>query len=268
MASSEQGHAFRQRFLARKDLLFGTFIKTPVPHTVEIVGSLGFDFVVIDQEHAPFDRGSTELAILAARAHRMAAIVRVPAAAPERILAALDDGAAGVMAPHVHSAKCAEDLVAACRYAKRRGFSNSPRAGGYGAKGMWEHVDEADATVTVVAMIEDAGAIDQIDAILAVDGLDGLFIGRGDLCVSLNDRELGAPRVRSATEKVLAAARHAGKPVCLLPSGPPEAVEFSALGVHAFVVSSDQGFLRSAAMAALTDFRRSVPPVHPHSPAV
>jgi 2-keto-3-deoxy-L-rhamnonate aldolase RhmA len=120
---------------------------------------------------------------------------------------------------------------------------------------MWQHIDQADDATTVIAMIEDPAAIDDIDAILEVDGLDGVFIGRGDVSVALNDREQGAPRVTQATDKVIAAARRVGKPVCMMPSSPAEAAAFRARGVNAFVVSSDQGFMRSAAAAALTNFR-------------
>lgn len=257
--NSEFANQFRRRLGERQTPLYGTFIKTPTSHAVEIIGGLGFDFVVIDQEHAPFDRGSTEVALLAASASAVAGIVRVAAATPDRLLAALDDGAAGVMAPHICSAAAAAELVAACRYAHRRGYSNSPRAGDYGAKGMWDHVDSADDAVTVIAMIEDPKAVEEIDAILAVDGLDGIFIGRGDLCVALNDRQPGAPQVRAATEKVIAAARRARKAVCVMPAGPAEAAELSPLGVSAFVVSSDQGFMRSAATAALNAFRSAMP---------
>ena len=248
---------FRRRFRARQAALFGTFIKTPTPHPVEIIGNLGFDFVVIDQEHAPFDRGSTEIALLAARAYGLAAIVRVASVAPDRILSALDDGAAGVLGPHICSAADARALVDACRYARGRGYSNSPRAGDYGGKSIWRHVDQADEATTVIAMVEDPAAIDDIDAILEVDGLDGVFIGRGDLSVALNDREPGAPRVAKATDKVIAAARRAGKPVCLMPSSPEEAAAFCDRGVNAFVVSSDQGFMRSAAAAALANFKNA-----------
>lgn len=249
------GTEFRRRFLGAQEPLFGSFIKTPSPHSIEILGGLGFDFVVIDAEHAPFDRGSTEISLLAARASGVAAIVRVASSAPEHLLAALDDGASGVIAPHITSAAKAQDLVAACRYAGRRGFSNSPRAGGYGARNIWQHVDMADKEVTVIAMIEDPEAIDDIDAILAVNGLDGVFVGRGDLAVALQDREPDTPQVRAATDRVIKATRQIGKPVCLLASGPAEAREFVACGVTAFVISSDQGFMRSAAASALKDYK-------------
>ena len=116
--------------------------------------------------------------------------------------------------------------------------------------GRWRMV-----MITVIAMIEDPEAIDDIDAILAVNGLDGVFVGRGDLAVALQDREPDTPQVRAATDRVIKATRQIGKPVCLLASGPAEAREFVACGVTAFVISSDQGFMRSAAASALKDYK-------------
>ena len=256
----ETAGRFRKRLLTGTETLFGSFVKTTAAHPVEILGGVGFDFLVIDEEHAPFDRGSTDIALLAARAAGVAAVVRVASNTPDRLLAVLDDGAAGVLAPHISSEAMARDLVAACRYSGRRGFSNSPRAGAYGARSVWQHVDASDGEVAVIAMIEDPQAVDCIDAIAAVEGLDCLFIGRGDLSVALNDREPGAPRVRAATDRVIEAARRSGTAVCLLAANAAEAAEFRSRGVNAFVISSDQGFMRSAATAALADFRVAVGP--------
>src|SRR6185436_154766 len=124
--------SFRNRF-ARRDVLIGTFIKTPTTHATEILGTLGFDFVVIDEEHAPFDRAQTDVLLLAARASNLAGLVRVPSAAPEGLLSVLDCGASGVLVPHVKSPEMARQIVAACRYrGGSRGFSASSRAGRYG----------------------------------------------------------------------------------------------------------------------------------------
>ncbi|PKA68159.1 2-keto-3-deoxy-L-rhamnonate aldolase RhmA [Pseudomonas baetica] len=247
---------FRQRFL-QSTAMFGTFIKTPTSHAVEIVGALGFDFVVIDAEHGPFDRRSIDTALLAARASATAALVRVADSGAAQILAALDDGAEGVIAPHIDSVAKAEAFVAACKYSRKRGFSNSPRAGGYGAKGLWQHADEADQTVLTIAMIEDPTALDSIDEIVCVEGLDAIFIGRGDLCVALQDRAPGMPLTELATAKIIAAARRAGKAICMLAATAEEAHLFQRQGVRGFVISSDQGFLRSAASQALDRYRSS-----------
>ena len=103
-------------------------------------------------------------------------------------------------------------------------------------------------------MIEDPEAIDDIAAIVAVDGIDGFFVGRADLAVALGETAQDAAPVHSATEKVIAAARAAGKPVCIMTASASEASDFKALGVSAFIVASDQAFMRQAAVRALTEF--------------
>ena len=249
--------SFRQQLRATDRALLGTFIKSPSPQAIEILGDLGFDFVIIDAEHAPFDRGTVDHLLLAAKASGIAALVRIAETSTSHILSPLDSGAAGVIAPHIDSVEKAKALVAESRYSKGRGFSNSPRAGGYGQRTIWQHVDQADDEVIVIGMIEDPKAVSNIDEILGVDGLDAVFIGRGDMAVALNDREPGAPVVQEATSKVISAAIKAGKAVFLLASTPQEAAEFYSRGVGAFVISSDQGFLRTAAAQALSAFADS-----------
>ncbi len=252
MRSTQSGPSFRSRLLNFETLL-GTFVKFPTGHATEMLGGIGFDFVVIDEEHGPFDRVATDQALMGARAGGLAGLVRVPDTG--RILGALDDGAAGVLVPHVSTPDKARDVVSLCRYrGGSRGFSNTTRAGGYGARGIWEHVDAADAEVAVIAMIEDPEALDHLDAILATDGLDAAFIGRGDLTVALGAASLASPETQAAAEKILAAARKAKKPVCIMVAGAAEAAEWRKLGASAFIVSSDQGFLRQAALKVAGDF--------------
>jgi 2-keto-3-deoxy-L-rhamnonate aldolase RhmA len=251
---AERPLAFRQRLLAKEHLI-GTFVKTPTVHATEILGSLGFDFVVIDEEHAPFDRAATDVALLAARAAGVAGLVRVRSAAPEHLLSVLDCGASGVLVPHVSSVRQAKDVAEACRYRDgRRGYSGSPRSAAYGGSSMQDYIAAADAAVSVIAQIEDAEALDDIDGIAAVAGIDALFIGRGDLAVALNAESSGAPAVRAASERIAAAARSAGKPVCVFVGSVAEATWLKEQGASAFVVSSDQGFLRRAAAQALTEY--------------
>jgi staphyloferrin B biosynthesis citrate synthase len=245
---------FRKRFTDLEPLL-GTFLKTPSSHNAEILGSLGFDFLIVDAEHAPFGRGTIEVALLGARAAGCAAIVRVAEPSPAQLLAALDDGATGVMVPHVSSPEQAQEVVRACRYlGGRRGFSNSPRAGGYGTVGLRRHIEEQDAAAAIIAMIEDPEALDCLDAILATEGLDGIFIGRADLAVAMNETAPNSPAVQAATERILAAAARAGKPACIMTSSLAEAQHLRALGATSFVVSSDQGLMRLAAIQALEIF--------------
>ena len=168
---------FRSRILNRQHVL-GTFVKLPTPHAVEIVGQVGFDFVIIDQEHSPLDRAAIDIACLAARATNIAAIVRVSEAA--NILSALDCGATGVMVPHCDSPERARQIAAACRHrGGSRGFATTTRAGSYGGAAREQHIAEQDASVTCIAMIEDQAALAHLEAIAAVKGIDAFFIGRG-----------------------------------------------------------------------------------------
>ncbi|WP_273727345.1 HpcH/HpaI aldolase/citrate lyase family protein [Brucella gallinifaecis] len=245
---------FRQRFLAREHMV-GTFLKIPTSHTAEIIGSVGFEFVIIDEEHAPFDRVSIDMALLGARAAGTAGLVRIAEPTHSRILACLDDGAAGVLVPHISSADKARGLAAAFRYrGGKRGFSNTTRAGDFGAVGLWDHVSRGDDQATFIAMIEDPEALDEIDAIVATEGLDGVFIGRGDLTVAMGAEAMDSPEIIAACQKIMAAARAVNKPIAIMAGSAEEAAGYREMGASAFVISGDQGFLRSAAASAYKTF--------------
>jgi 2-keto-3-deoxy-L-rhamnonate aldolase RhmA len=257
MAIRPKPSDFRSRLLGGESLL-GTFIKTPATHPVEILGGVGLDFVVVDQEHGPLDRAMVDALVLAGQAAGTAVVVRVPGSEARDILPPLDCGAQGVLVPHVDSSAKAGDVVAEARYrGGRRGFSNSSRAGRYGQAGFREHVAAADAQCAVLAMVEDVAALAVLPQIMATPGLDAVFIGRGDLSIALGADGPMAPSVVAATEQIAAAARSAGKPMCAhvgrLDS--PDVAWLRALGVGAFVVSSDQGLLRDAASQAVAHFR-------------
>ena len=245
-----------RRRLRAADRLVGTFCKTPSGHATEILGDVGFDFVVLDEEHAPFDRAAIDGALVAARAAGIAAFVRVASGTAPNILSVLDGGALGVVVPHVASLAKARDVVDSCRYqGGRRGFSNSPRAGRYGRRTLQEHVAHADAVTTVAAQIEDPEALDHLDAIAGVEGIDALFIGRGDLAVAMGEPSPEAPAVFEAARRVCAAAQKAGKPVMVFVNGPADARAMAAIGASVFVYGSDQSFLRRAAVDALAELQ-------------
>ena len=123
---------------------------------------------------------------------------------------------------------------------------------------MWQLVEEQDASVCVIAMIEDPEALDHIDAIAAVDGIHGLFIGRGDLTVSLGVTSSADPKVQQAVKRIIAAARQAKKPVCVMVGSAAEAKDFADLGASAFIISSDQGQMRRAAAQSFAEFSKLV----------
>jgi 2-keto-3-deoxy-L-rhamnonate aldolase RhmA len=238
---------FRSRIQNRQHVL-GTFIKLATPHVVEIVGQVGFDFVIIDQEHSPLDRTAIDIACLAARASNIAAIVRVSEVA--NILSALDSGATGVMVPHCDSPERARQIAAACRHrGGSRGFATTTRAGSYGGTAGAQHMSEQDATITCIAMIEDQAALARLPEIAAVKGIDAFFIGRGDLTAAL-----GVEGMNAAVKQITDVARAANMPTVALVSGRNDARAMRDLGVAAFVHSNDQNLLKTAAAQALKDY--------------
>lgn len=245
--------SFRERLHAQKPLL-GTFLKSPGVQSVEILGDVGFDFAVIDAEHAPWDRRDIDLAILAGRSQTMPILVRVEGTAD--ILNALDCGATGVMVPHVSDPQIARDVVAACRYqGGARGFSNSPRAGQYGALSLGDHLKKSDDSVVVIAMLEDAKALDHAAEIAEVEGIDAFFLGRGDLTVAMGETSTQAETVQRAVGIFVEAVKAAGKPLCAFVGKTSEIPALQKLGISMFILSSEQGLLRQAASAELSQFQ-------------
>lgn len=245
---------FRERLLAG-DLLAGTWVKTPHPHVVEVLALAGLDVLVLDAEHAPFDRGALDVCILAARANGMAVLVRPASADPAMILAALDGGADGVIIPHVRSVAEAQTAALACRYAPGgRGFAGSTRAAGYTTKGMALHRDTA-RDVVVIAQIEDAEAVEQIEAIVQVPGIDALFIGRADLTIALEAQTPDDAVVVAAVERICAAGLAASRRVGMFLGRSADVAHWRGHGCTLFVLGSDQEFLLRGAEALGTAIR-------------
>ena len=245
---------FRHR-LKRREHLLGTFLKTPTGHATEMLGSMGYDFVIIDGEHAPFSLEQIDHMVLAARAADIAALVRVGDATSGAILSVLDLGATGILVPHVDSAARAREIAEACRYkGGKRGFATTTRAGGFGDASFSRHRAEQDDQVVCIAMIEDHDALDRLDEIAAVPGLDAFFIGRGDLTSALGLDDQTDPRTREAVTRIMAAARKADMPTMVLPSNRADAADMHGLGASAFVLYNDHGMFKRAARDALKEF--------------
>ncbi len=240
--------------LAAGELVLGSFIKTPHPHVVEVLGLSGLDCLVLDAEHAPFDRMALDLCVLAARAAAMPVLVRPAHNAPEAILQALDAGADGVLLPHVRSAAEAAAAVKACHFGPGgRGFAGSTRAAGYTTKGMARHLATSDPII--LAQIEDVEAVDAIDAIATVPGVDALFIGRADLTVALGTDNPDDPAVVAAVARVCAAGQAAGRRVGMFLARAGDAAHWQGHGASLFILQSDQDFLLKGAAALVSSVK-------------
>ena len=238
--------SFRERLRAGETLA-GTWVKTPHPHVVEVLSFSSLDCLVLDAEHAPFDRASLDLCILAARAGGKAVLVRPQSASHEQILNALDCGADGVILPHIRTAAEAEEAVKACHYGSGgRGFAGSSRAAAYTTKGMAKHRADAKGVV-VIAQIEDIEGVDNIEGIAAMDGIDALFIGRADLTISYAADTPDDSIVVDAVDRIVAAGKAAGRTTGMFLGRVGDVPMWREKGASLFILGSDQDFLLQGA---------------------
>ncbi len=247
---------FRAKLLS-KQLLVGTFIKTPSPMLCEVLADTELDLVCLDAEHSPFDRLVQDQCLYALRNEGMPSVVRVPSSAPEHTLNALDCGATGVVIPHVKTAELAESVAAAARFgAGGRGYAGSTRAAGYTTKKMADHLADSAEQTVVIAQIEDVEALDVIDDIVAVEGIDCFFIGMIDLTVALGASSPKDPAVIAAAEKVCAAAQAKDRRLGIFVPSVDDIPFWQQRGVSLFLLASDHAFLRQGAANLVAQVRK------------
>jgi 2-keto-3-deoxy-L-rhamnonate aldolase RhmA len=253
--SEAKASTFRQR-LVNRDLLVGTWIKTPSPIVCEVLGKSGLDALCLDTEHAPFGRLELDACISTCRAVGMTALVRVPSADSPHIQSALDCGATGVVVPHVKTAEEAEAICLMSLYGPGgRGYAGSTRAARFGGKAIADHLGASADETTIIAQIEDLEALNAIEDIAAVERVDCLFIGRLDLTVALGKRDPSEPAVVDAVERICAAGRSAEKAVGMFVSNVEEAKHWTEKGASLFLLASDHAFLLAGARTIVSALR-------------
>lgn len=230
------------------ELLIGTFIKTPTPHNVEILGQAGLDFAVIDQEHAPIGIAEMDMLALAGRAVSLPLLSRRWGAQTDWIAPLLDLGITGVMVPHVLDRASTENICDAVLFSRgKRGLSPSPRAGNYGGMSIPDYRETSDANSVIVVQIEDESALAHLDGITAVSDIDLLFIGPADLSQSIGC-DMPSPELDAAIDVVINAGRKAGVAVGLFVGDAAQISYWHKRGVTFFICGSDQAMLRKAAV--------------------
>jgi 4-hydroxy-2-oxoheptanedioate aldolase len=239
--------------------VFGAMITFPAPPVVEMLGYLGFDWVLLDNEHGSIGVDSSEEMIRAAELTGVAPIVRPVANRPEVIAPFLDRGAWGVQVPHVNTREEAEAAVAACKYYPdgQRGIYSRGRPAQYGIGGTTQdYVAQANANTLVCLMLEEVAAIENLAEIVKVKGVDVLFIGSGDLSQSMGyPGQQTHPEVQAVMEKGVRRIRGAGVAVGV--SCPDSLVpKFLALGVQYFH-GNVGNLLQSAGEAYLKTMRKA-----------
>jgi len=197
--------------LRTREMSFGSWLSLGSEPAAEIMARAGFEWLVVDMEHAPIGVAEAARLIRIVDLAGLPAICRLPSQDPALIKNVLDAGATGVMLPMIETREQAERAVAASRYPPNgwRGVGLG-RAQGYGNRFEAYRAEQADHVV-VVAMIETRPGVENVQAIAATPGIDGLLIGPYDLSGSLGHiGELNHPAVETAKRTILEAAEAAG----------------------------------------------------------
>ena len=243
----------RQRVLSG-EIITGTFLNLGSSLTAEFAGNAGFDFVLIDLEHGSGDHDSLIVQLQAVAATPAVPLVRIAWNDPPRFKRVLDLGSSGIMVPMVNNEAEARGAVAAMRYPPQgiRGVAGWNRACRFGP-GFEDYFSQANENLLTIVQIETAEAVKNIEAIVAVDGVDVVFVGPTDLSVGMGiPRQFDHPMMTEAYEKVIAACRKFGKSAGILLLNPDpieqrldQGFRFIALGSDGQLIAN--GFPRLAA---------------------
>jgi 4-hydroxy-2-oxoheptanedioate aldolase len=243
-----------KRKLLRGEACFGAWLLSTSPDMAEILAYAGLDFLLLDHEHG---QGSIDIAIGQLRAMKgtdCTGVLRVPTNDHIYIKRALDAGVGGIMVPNVNTADEARRVVNACRYAPAgiRGAFGGMRAMKYGFNPGY--YDSAFADLLVVAQVENAGAIDNIPGIAAVEGIDVIFIGPRDLSASLGKlNQFDDPVVKGQIDRAAAAILESGKLLGSTATSGKVAKDMAGRGFRFIIPGSDVGLLGQGVRAVLGD---------------
>ena len=247
-------NSFRRNMQARKTLI-GCWASLASNITTEILGYAGFDWVLIDGEHAPNDWGTFISQLQALKDSRSAPVVRPQSSEPVVIKRLLDIGFFNFLMPYIESAEQARGVVAATRYPPQgmRGVGVSHRSVKYGyAPDYFARVNEE---ICVAVQIESRKGVENVAAIASVEGVDALFIGPSDLSADYGLLgQVTHPEVARAIERVVSAGKEAGKAVGIL-SNEKDASRYLAMGMTMVAVGGDVGLFRTATKALAERFK-------------
>ncbi len=232
------------------------WLAVPNAFSAEVMAHQGWDSLTIDMQHGVIDYAAMLTMLQAISATPTVPVVRVPWLEPGIIMKSLDAGAYGVICPMVNTRDDAQRLVAYTHYAPRGTRSFGPiRASLYGGPDYAQHAND---TIVAFAMIETAQALDNLDDILSVEGLDAIYIGPSDLSLALGCRPVfddPDPKAVQAIEHILARAQAHGV-IAGIHNGVPEvALARAANGFRFVTVGSDARLLAAGSQQILTRMR-------------
>lgn len=204
-------------------LAVGTYVNLADPAVCEIIGLAGFDAAFIDMEHTGFNLETVQQMLRACDLVGISSLVRVPDNNPKTILRILDMGAQGVQVPHIEGKEDALNMVKAVRYAPlgERGMGGPTRAARYGALSSSEHLETSNSEILLSLMVEDRKAIDELEEIASIEGVDLVTIGPTDLAQSLGIPEVEYPRLMDTIGYISKTLKKVGKAKLALPLNLP-----------------------------------------------
>jgi 4-hydroxy-2-oxoheptanedioate aldolase len=257
--------------LAANQTQIGLWVGLADSYVTEVIAGVGFDWLLIDGEHAPNDLRSTLAQLQAvssawsAYPHRSHPVVRIPVGRAELIKQVLDIGAQTILVPMVETAEQAAEMVRAMRYPPDgiRGMGSAlARASRWEAYPRYLH--EANTQTCLLVQAESVAALDHLDAIANTPGVDGIFIGPADLSASMGHVGApGHPEVQAAMADAIARIRKAGKAAGILSTTEDQARKWLDAGATFVAVGVDTMVLTSAAKDLLGKYKTTVMPGGP-----
>jgi 4-hydroxy-2-oxoheptanedioate aldolase len=249
------GNTFKAA-LAAKQPQVGLWLSMAQPYLAEVSATAGFDWLLIDGEHAPNDIRSTLATLQAVAPYRAQPVVRVVSGEVHMIKQLLDIGAHNLLVPMVDTAEQARLLVSATQYPPLgiRGVGSAVgRASRWSARA--DYLDTADGEVCLLVQVETVTALKNLEAICAVDGVHGVFIGPADLAASMGYRgKPGHPDVQAAIEQAMKTIIASGKAAGTLTSDPNLARRYLELGCTFVATGVDVLLFANAARKLAADF--------------
>lgn len=243
------------------ETVFGSFVRTPDPSLIEFLGYQGWDFLTIDAEHGPIDPQVCEQMVRAAEISGVTPLVRVTTNQPHILLRYLDTGAQGVHVPWVNTQAQAEQALQSIKYHPRgiRGLAGV-RAMTYGQTMSYaEYVEKANAQTLTVLQVETAEAVNNVEAILEVEDIDVLFVGRTDLSHSLGvPGQLDHPAVEQAVNRVAALIEKTEVALGMVVGNSEQARTWRDRGAR-YIITGLESILGPACRAYLSSVRRLTP---------
>ncbi len=227
------------------------------PAVAAVICNIGYEWVIIDTEHQPFNPETLRDIIAAVRARNSAPVVRVPSNNAATIKQALDFGAEGVVVPLLQTASDARAAVAACRYPPDGIRGWNPRDASNFFKDTESYLETINDRVVVILQVEHIEAVHNLDGILAVPGIGGILIGPADLSYSMGlPRQTAHPEVQAAIKTTITKCNAAGVPVgIVLDKTPEELAAWIRGGLNFLMLGFDYEWITKSGKAVLDRMR-------------